>query len=187
LAALLSFASEKITESPATVLPYVQPVQADEIADFLTAKPSARFAARMVPVAKVPSLLPGINASVGKRGRLASWRGGQATVSLEPGFASIVHTDAYRVFLTPLGESEGLYVTSRKGAGFTVQEQHGGKSNIAFDYRVVAKRADIAGARLEDVNEPPSFYQPPEPALDHAPKPPEQPAMPTSPTSRPGG
>jgi hypothetical protein len=113
--------------------------------------------------------------------------GGQATVSLEPGFASIVHTDTYRVFLTPRGESKGwLYISKQSPNGFTVQEATGGTSNIAFDYRVVAKRADIAGARLEDVAEPPSYYQPPEPALDHAPKPPELPTMP-QPISRPGG
>jgi hypothetical protein len=97
-------------------------------------------------------------------------------VALETGFASIVHTDAYRVFLTPRGESKGwLYITKQSPNGFTVQEAAGGASNIAFDYRVVAKRANIAGARLEDVDEPPSFYQPQEPVLDHAPKPPSIP------------
>jgi hypothetical protein len=101
--------------------------------------------------------------------------GGQATVSLESGFAGIVHTDAYRVFLTARGDSEGLFVADQNSSGFTVREQRGGKSNIGFDYRVVAKRADIAGARLEDVDEPPTYYQPPEPALDHAPKPPAPP------------
>jgi hypothetical protein len=96
---------------------------------------------------------------------------GQTTVSLEPGFASIVHTDAYRVFLTPKGDCKGLYVSSQAGGTFNVHELQGGTSNIGFDYRVVARRSDIAGARLEDVDEPPSYYQPPEPALDHAPKP----------------
>jgi hypothetical protein len=101
--------------------------------------------------------------------------GGQATVSLETDFASIVHTDAYRVFLTPDNDCKGLYVTGRSGGSFTVRELQGGTSNVGFDYRVVAKRADIAGARLEDVDEPPTYYQPPEPALDHAPKPPAPP------------
>jgi hypothetical protein len=98
--------------------------------------------------------------------------GGQATVSLEPGFAGIVHTDAYRVFLTPDSDCKGLFVTGRSSGSFTVRELQGGTSNVGFDYRVVAKRADIAGVRLEEVTEPPSYYQPPEPALDHAPKPP---------------
>jgi hypothetical protein len=97
---------------------------------------------------------------------------GQATVSLEPGFAGIVHADAYRVFLTARGDSEGLFVADQNSSGFTVREQRSGKSNIAFDYRVVAKRADIAGARLEHVDEPRPIDGPHEPALDHAPKPP---------------
>jgi hypothetical protein len=84
-------------------------------------------------------------------GQLSS---GSATVQLEPGFAAVVHGDNYRVFLTPKGDSSGLYVTNLTPGGFTVHEQQGGKSNVAFDYRVVAKRKDIEGARLEHVNEP---------------------------------
>jgi hypothetical protein len=97
---------------------------------------------------------------------------GQATVSLEPGFAGIVHTDTYHVFLTAYGDSQGLYVSERHSSGFTVREQQGGKSNTAFDYRVVAKRADIAGARLEHIDQPQPIDGPQEPVLDHAPKPP---------------
>jgi hypothetical protein len=98
--------------------------------------------------------------------------GGQATVSLEFGFAGIVHTDTYHVFLTASGDSQGLYVSERHSSGFTVREQQNGKSNVAFDYRVVAKRADIEGARLEHVDEPHPPDGPKEPVLDHAPKPP---------------
>jgi hypothetical protein len=35
-----------------------------------------------------------------------------------------------------------------------VHELKGGTSNVSFDCRVVAKRKDIAGARLEPVDEP---------------------------------
>jgi hypothetical protein len=97
---------------------------------------------------------------------------GKTTVSLEPGFAEIVRTDSYHVFLTPHDESEGLYVTQRNPSGFTVQEQHGGKSNVSFSYRIVAKRADIEGPRLESVTAPPQPVGPQEPALNYAPKPP---------------
>jgi hypothetical protein len=48
-----------------------------------------------------------------------------------------------------------------------VKEAGGGTSNIAFDYRIVAKRKDIPGARLEHVDEPPTlpddFKTPPTP------------------------
>jgi hypothetical protein len=96
--------------------------------------------------------------------------GGTATVQLEPGFAGVVHGDGYRVFLTPRGESKGwLYISKQSPSGFTVQEAGGGTSSIGFDYRVVAKRKDIAGARLEPVDEPtlpdvPSEPIKPEPA-----------------------
>jgi hypothetical protein len=53
-----------------------------------------------------------------------------------------------------------------------VRELQGGTSNVGFDYRLVARRADSPGVRLENVDEPPSYYQP-EPA--------EHPIMPGSP------
>jgi hypothetical protein len=113
--------------------------------------------------------------------------GGSATVQLEPGFAGVVYGDYYRVFLTPRGESKGwLYVGKQNPNSFTVQEAGGGTSNIAFDYRIVAKRKDIPGARLEHVDEPPTlpdaFKTPPT-----APKLPDMPAMPAPPTSKQGG
>jgi hypothetical protein len=101
----------------------------------------------------------------------------QTTVSLEPGFADIVHTDAYHVFLTPKGEPKGpLYISKQTPNSFTVQEAGGGTSSIGFSYRIVAKRADIEGARLEHVDEPHPQDGPKEPVLDHAPKPPPIPA-----------
>jgi hypothetical protein len=41
---------------------------------------------------------------------------------------------------------DGMYARPN---GFDVREVQGGASNIAFSYRVVAKRKDIAGPRLE--------------------------------------
>jgi hypothetical protein len=81
--------------------------------------------------------------------------GGSATVTLEPGFAGVVKGDSYHIFLTPRGESKGwLYVGKQSPGSFTVQEAGGGTSAIGFSYRVVAKRKDIAGVRLEPVDEP---------------------------------
>jgi hypothetical protein len=98
--------------------------------------------------------------------------GGVATVFLEPGFAGIVHTDAYHVFLTPQGDCKGLYVSSKSGGSFSVHELQSGTSNTAFDYRVVAKRLDIEGARLEHIDQPHPIDGPREPVMDDAPKPP---------------
>ena len=79
---------------------------------------------------------------------------GVAHVPLEATFGQTANTDvAYQVFLTPGGDSEGLYVTNKTADGFEVHEQHGGHSNIAFDYRIMAKRTGHENERLEDVTE----------------------------------
>lgn len=79
---------------------------------------------------------------------------GAMTVPLDPTFASTVNSAIdYHVFLTPRGECEGLYVANLTPSGFEVRELHHGSSNVAFDYRIVAKRAGYENQRLEDVTE----------------------------------
>jgi hypothetical protein len=105
---------------------------------------------------------------------------GSATVQLEPGFAGVVKTDQYHVFPIPKGDCKGLYVSNQTPAGFIVRESQGGTSSVAFDYRVIAKRKDIEGARLELVTELPMpalprlSEPPPTPPGPQAPKPPER-------------
>jgi hypothetical protein len=91
---------------------------------------------------------------------------GRARVRLDNDFAAIVRGDDYYVFLTAEADSKGLYVANKTPAGFEVREQQGGTGNLAFSYRVVAKRKDIAGPRLEkvDISTPPGRpAQPPAP------------------------
>jgi hypothetical protein len=77
---------------------------------------------------------------------------GVVHVELESTFSQTVNTEvAYQVFLTPGGDSEGLYVTNKTANGFDVHEQHGGHSNIDFDYRIMAKRTGHETERLEEV------------------------------------
>jgi len=77
---------------------------------------------------------------------------GAAVVNLEPAFAQTVNTKTeYHVFITPNGESEGLYVVNKTAGGFEVREQHGGHSNIGFDYRIVGHRMGYENVRMEDV------------------------------------
>lgn len=79
---------------------------------------------------------------------------GAATVNLDPTFAQTVNANVeYHVFVTPKGDSEGLYVANESASGFEVHEQRGGHSNIAFDYRIVGKRKGYENIRLEDVTE----------------------------------
>jgi hypothetical protein len=68
---------------------------------------------------------------------------GRATVKLDADFARVVKLNGYRVFLTPEGDCQGLYVRSKRGTSFEVHELQGGTSNVAFSYRIVAKRKDI--------------------------------------------
>jgi hypothetical protein len=79
---------------------------------------------------------------------------GKAVVSLDPAFAATVSGDAsYKVFITPNGDSNGLYVTAKTASGFEVHESKGGTSSLSFDYRIVAKRAGYEGQRMVDVTD----------------------------------
>jgi hypothetical protein len=78
---------------------------------------------------------------------------GRAEVVIDPKFASLVRGTLH-VFLTPYGDSGGLYVSRRSRRGFAVREHGNGKSTLAFSYRVVARRKDIRAPRLEKVTMP---------------------------------
>src|SRR5258707_619348 len=74
---------------------------------------------------------------------------GRAVVKLDPIFAETVSTDIeYHVFLTPRGNCRGLYVANQTPTSFEVRELQKGTGNIAFDYRIVAKRKGYEKARL---------------------------------------
>jgi hypothetical protein len=81
----------------------------------------------------------------------ATLQQGRAEVRLDRDFAAIVRADDYDVFLTPRGDCNGLYVGGQTPNGFEVRELKGGTSTLPFSYRVVAKRKDIPGPRLERV------------------------------------
>ena len=67
---------------------------------------------------------------------------GRAVVKIDPIFGETVNTEGeYRVFLTPKADCEGLYVTNQTATSFEVRELRHGKGDIAFDYRIVAKRS----------------------------------------------
>jgi hypothetical protein len=84
----------------------------------------------------------------------ASLRRGRVIVRLPADFAPLVHTNGYHVFVTPHGDCGGLFVSSRTRTQFEVRELNGGRSTVGFSYRIVAKRKDIPGKRLEKVKLP---------------------------------
>lgn len=94
---------------------------------------------------------------------------GFANVALEPRFADAIdRTTRYLVTLTPEGDCRGLYVAQRNGIGFTVRELQGGRSSIAFSYRIVAKPYGDTSARLPAAAMPRGFM----PHSERAPQPP---------------
>ena len=78
---------------------------------------------------------------------------GAAAVRLNPTFAaSIDETTAYHVFLTPDGDTRGLYVATRTPTGFIVRETQGGRATLAFEYRIVAAARGQANQRMAVVS-----------------------------------
>jgi hypothetical protein len=79
---------------------------------------------------------------------------GKAQVKLPRDFAAAIKTDAYHVFLSPYGGSNGIYVSKRTREGFVVEEQGGGKSSLTFSFRIVGKRKDVKAERFAKMGAP---------------------------------
>jgi hypothetical protein len=101
---------------------------------------------------------------------------GSSRIELDPAFAQTVNTGVeYHVFLTPKGDSEGLYVSNETPQGFDVHEQRGGHSSIAFDYRIMAKRVGYENVRLSDLTEQFNKQEAPRQKMWHPVRPPAPP------------
>lgn len=75
--------------------------------------------------------------------------GGAASVALHADFARVIDGNSpYYVFLTPLGDTRGLYVSLKTATGFQVRETGGGHSSLSFDYRIVGHPLDAQSDRL---------------------------------------
>jgi hypothetical protein len=77
----------------------------------------------------------------------AKLKRGRAVVRLDADFAKVIKRGEYRVFPTPEGDCRGLFVYRKSAASFEVRELMGGRSGIAFSYRIVGRRKDIARHR----------------------------------------
>jgi hypothetical protein len=81
--------------------------------------------------------------------------GGQAIVPIDPIFAQTVNLEQpYQVFLTPQGAYCALYVAEKTSVSFTVRSQEGASCDIAFDYRIVAKRLGYEDVRAAPAADP---------------------------------
>jgi hypothetical protein len=77
-----------------------------------------------------------------------SLRQGAAHIPLEPAYSSTIDPRSYLVFITPQGDSRGLYTTAITSTGFDVRENGGGRSSLAFSYRIVGRPLDTKAQRL---------------------------------------
>ncbi|HEV3092138.1 MAG TPA: hypothetical protein VGX91_11935 [Candidatus Cybelea sp.] len=73
---------------------------------------------------------------------------GVANVRIDPALASVMDGKWYYVFLTPLGDTRGLYVSMKSANGFQVRETEHGRGSLEFDYRIVAHPVDAGNERL---------------------------------------
>jgi hypothetical protein len=73
----------------------------------------------------------------------AALQNGAATVKFDAAFAAMLGA-APNVTVTPIGESNGLYIVSMDKTGFTVKENKSGQSNIQFTWIAVGSRIDAA-------------------------------------------
>jgi hypothetical protein len=90
----------------------------------------------------------GIGFSNDRRCRNGEVSGSVANVQIDPDFASVMDHKWYYVFLTPMGDTRGLYVSVKTPTAFQVRENERGRSNVEFDYRIVAHPLDSNGERL---------------------------------------
>jgi len=79
---------------------------------------------------------------------------GVANVRIDPAFAAMMDRRWYYVFLTPLGETRGLYVSRKTASAFQVRETERGRANLEFDFRIVAHPFDAGNDRLPPVESP---------------------------------
>lgn len=102
-------------------------------------------------------------------GRLA---GGKATVALDPAFAATISDRSpYLVFVTPDGDTKGLYVTGKTMQGFEVREVQGGTSSLTFDYRIVGRPANDDTPRMSLIAHLPRASSRPEAPPPHPERP----------------
>ncbi len=78
----------------------------------------------------------------------ARLNGGVATVQIGRDFAAVMDRGWYYVFLTPLGDTRGLYVSEKTPTAFQVRETERGRSSLLFDYRIVAHPLGATNDRL---------------------------------------
>jgi hypothetical protein len=97
---------------------------------------------------------------------------GRARVDLDPLFAEAIETGSYHVFLTPRGETGGVYVAAQDPGGFEVRAVQTAPGTVDVDYRVVAQRKGLPPGHRLATFQPPPPVPPPNPRWIRRPEPP---------------
>ena len=72
---------------------------------------------------------------------MATLSNGKANISFDPAFAAAVSSKSpVIVTVTPIGNSNGVYLESVSQSGFSIAENNSGKSNITVNYIAIGKR-----------------------------------------------
>ncbi len=78
---------------------------------------------------------------------------GEGAVRFDSAFSGTIDAArGYQVFLTPDGDTRGLYVAAKYEGGFIIRENEHGRSSVYFDYRIVAHPHGASDARLPQLN-----------------------------------
>lgn len=70
---------------------------------------------------------------------------GTAVIQIDPNFSKNIRVDVnhpLKVFVQLEGDCNGVFVTEKSAAGFTVKELQNGNSNVSFSWQIIATRAD---------------------------------------------
>ncbi|MHC1776279.1 MAG: hypothetical protein AB9834_12810 [Lentimicrobium sp.] len=80
---------------------------------------------------------------------VATLSNGKANIAFDPSFAAVVSADApVIVTVTPIGNSNGVYLAEVSPSGFMVVENNAGKSNVTVNYIAIGKRAGYENPNL---------------------------------------
>lgn len=80
---------------------------------------------------------------------VATLSNGKATIGFDPSFAAVVSADAPIIItVTPIGNSNGVFLAEVNTNSFTVMENNAGKSNITVNYIAIGKRSGYENPAL---------------------------------------
>lgn len=104
---------------------------------------------------------------------------GKTHITIDPDLAinlNISKKHPLKVYITPEGDCNGVYVTNKSANGFDVVELQGGKSNIQFSWQIVATRANEVYQLRDGSTETSDYskrFQPAPPPLEDPNSPPK--------------